>query len=62
VPAGGVPKPGDLVVWDEHVGIVERVDPDGTLHTIEGNTSDRVARRVHPQAGVVGFVRLTGRR
>lgn len=41
-------RPGDLVIWHRgllslpwgkgHVGIVERVDPDGILHTIEGNT------------------------
>lgn len=35
------PHSGDIVVFgnDEHTGIVERVDPDGTVHTIEGNTS-----------------------
>lgn len=40
-------KPGDIVMFDwsgkrsktEHVGIVERVEPDGSLITIEGNTS-----------------------
>jgi hypothetical protein len=58
VSASSTPRPGDLIVWDEHVGLVERVDPDGTIHTIEGNTTDQVARRVHSAAGVVGFVRL----
>jgi hypothetical protein len=58
VPAGGGPRPGDLIVWNEHVGIVERVGADGTIHTIEGNTSDQVARRQHTPAGVVGYVRL----
>jgi len=53
------PKPGDLIVWDEHVGIVERIDADGTIHTIEGNSSDEVARRTHSPAGVIGYVRLT---
>ncbi|SEH14590.1 CHAP domain-containing protein [Thermoleophilum album] len=53
-----VPRPGDLVVWDEHIGIVERVLPDGRIQTIEGNTSDSVARRVHDAAGVIGYVRM----
>jgi hypothetical protein len=58
--AGTPPNPGDLVVWDEHVGIVESVDPDGTIHTIEGNSSNMVARRTHTAGGdgAVGYVRL----
>ena len=39
------PQPGDLIVWDEHIGIVESVGADGSIHTIEGNSSDSVARR-----------------
>ena len=58
VSAGSRPRPDDLIVWDEHVGIVERVDANGLIHTIEGNTSDQVARRVHSAAGAVGYVRL----
>ncbi len=53
------PKPGDLIVWDEHIGIVENVLPDGRIQTIEGNTSDMVARRTHTRDGVVGFVRMS---
>mmetsp|Transcript_33219 Transcript_33219/g.58194 ORF Transcript_33219/g.58194 Transcript_33219/m.58194 type:complete len:535 (+) Transcript_33219:427-2031(+) len=43
------PQPGDIVLfnWEgagsglvDHVGIVESVNPDGTLITIEGNTND----------------------
>ena len=44
------PKRGDLVYFKtdrSHVGIVEKVT-GSTLHTIEGNTSDRVARRKYP--------------
>jgi hypothetical protein len=52
------PKPGDLIVWDEHIGIVENVLPDGRIQTIEGNTSNMVARRTHTRDGVVGFVRM----
>lgn len=50
-------RAGDLVVWHRtavpwkgHVGIVERVDPDGILHTIEGNVGKfpaKVKRLVH---------------
>ena len=29
LPAGSTPAPGDLIVWDEHIGVVESVDPDG---------------------------------
>ena len=53
------PKPGDLIVWDEHIGIVENVLPNGQIQTIEGNTSDMVARRTHSRDGVVGFVRMS---
>jgi hypothetical protein len=49
--AGYTPRVGDLIFFDwggdglaDHIGIVEYVK-DGTVHTIEGNTSDMVARR-----------------
>ena len=62
-PAGpGVqPSPGDLIVWGgEHVGIVESVDPDGSIHTIEGNSSNAVSRRTYGPdgGGATGYVRL----
>lgn len=53
-PASGyTPKPGDLVLWgDRHMGIVESVAADGSVTTIEGNSSDSVARRTYrPGAG-----------
>jgi CHAP domain len=53
------PRPGDLIVWDEHIGIVEAVLPDGRIQTIEGNTSNMVARRTHSPDGVVGYVRMS---
>jgi hypothetical protein len=61
VPAssGQNPKPGDLIVWDEHIGIVESVRPDGSIQTIEGNSSDRVSRRVHPKGDAIGYVRMS---
>jgi CHAP domain len=61
IPAGsGTPHPGDLVVWDEHIGIVESVGADGSVTTIEGNSSDQVAERHYgaDANGAVGFVRL----
>jgi hypothetical protein len=60
LPAGTVPQPGDVIVWDEHIGIVESVSPDGKIHTIEGNSSDSVARREYGSdgGGAVGYVRL----
>jgi hypothetical protein len=59
VPTGtGTPQPGDLIVWDEHIGMVERVLPDGRIQTIEGNTSDHVGRRIHPAGSAIGFVRM----
>jgi CHAP domain len=56
----GTPQPGDLIVWDEHIGVVESVLPDGRIQTIEGNSSDQVSRRVHDASGggAIGYVRL----
>src|SRR3954465_5899413 len=58
--AAAHPQPGDLIVWDEHIGVVESVDPDGSMHTIEGNSSDKVSRRTYGSDGgnAVGYVRL----
>ena len=61
IPAGSAPpQPGDLIVWDEHIGVVEAVLPDGRIQTIEGNSSDQVARRTYGSdgGGAIGFVRL----
>lgn len=66
------PRPGDVIsfitdVYDGHVGLVERLDDagtpgvpgDDTIHTIEGNTSNMVARRDYRRVGgsVVGWGR-----
>ena len=47
-------------MWDEHIGIVESVLPDGSIQTIEGNSSDQVSRRTHDASGdgAIGYVRL----
>src|SRR3954447_2180406 len=61
IPAGqGTPQPGDLIVWDEHIGVVDSVAADGSIHTIEGNSSDRVSQRTYGPdgGGAIGYVRL----
>ena len=61
VPAGSAPpQPGDLIVWDEHIGVVENVLPDGSIQTVEGNSSDQVSRRTYDSGagGAIGYVRL----
>jgi hypothetical protein len=57
------PAPGHVVFFNwpddgvnriSHVGIVESVRADGTVVTIEGNTSNRVMRR-NRRVGIVGY-------
>jgi hypothetical protein len=59
VGSGYVPKPGDLIVFNQHIGIVENVLPGGQIQTIEGNSSDRVSRRTHARGDAIGFVRTS---
>jgi hypothetical protein len=62
IPAGtAAPQAGDLVAWgSRHIGIVESVGSDGSIHTIEGNSSNAVTRRAYgaDAGGATGFVRL----
>lgn len=50
LPPTATPAPGDAVLYgsgpteSDHIGIVERVFPDGEITTIDGNYGDRVAR------------------
>lgn len=48
-----MPGPGDLVIWQGHVGLLREIDADGNLLTIEGNTYivQRGSQRwgVHPR-------------
>lgn len=66
-----LPAVGDLFIMDlghglGHTGIIESIDADGTLHTIEGNTNDtgsregyEVARKVrHNQKPIIGYLRF----
>lgn len=53
-------RPGDALITRKggHVGLVERVDEDGTIHTIEGNTGNgSVQRRAHRPDQVYGAAR-----
>jgi len=62
---GRTPRKGAVVFFDwagsrnipavDHVGVVESVRKDGTVVTIEGNTSNRVMRRVRSMSLIVGF-------
>ncbi|MCW2920242.1 MAG: hypothetical protein JWL76_116 [Thermoleophilia bacterium] len=63
----GAPAPGDIVIFDwggagtaDHTGIVESVDANGTVHTIEGNASDTVLRREYSAStdDIKGYVRV----
>ena len=61
-PSGYKPNPGDLIVWGgEHIGIVESVDANGAIHTIEGNSSNAVSRRTYGPdgGGATSYVRLS---
>jgi hypothetical protein len=55
---GVTPSVGDVIVLNQHTGIVTGVRPDGTVETIEGNASDRVAERTHPAGEAIGYVRM----
>lgn len=55
---GVTPAVGDIVILNQHTGIVTGVRPDGTVETIEGNTSDRVATRTHPAGEAIGYIRM----
>lgn len=56
------PRPGDLVLFDrngdgtlDHIGLVEAVDANGRVHTIEGNSSDSVRRRDYDPSAIAGY-------
>lgn len=57
--ADGNPHPGDIVVFDwdadgmaDHVGMVDAVEPDGTVWTYEGNRRD-ILDHVHRDPSVI---------
>ncbi len=63
--SGYVPQVGDIAMWrysssSGHVGIVSKVNPDGSFETIEGNCDNKVQRvtRTRSANGFDGFVRM----
>ena len=62
-PRGSTPNPGELIFFDwdanglpDHVGIVERVE-NGTVYTVEGNSSDKCRQRSYSisYSGIFGY-------
>lgn len=54
-------KAGDVMIQQNgasHTGFVSKVDADGTIHTVEGNTSDQVAERTY-KPGSNGYNKIT---
>ena len=59
LPASATPQPGDLMLFgDRHVGIVDSVNPDGTITTIEGNSQNAVRQVTRQPGEATGFVQL----
>jgi hypothetical protein len=59
LPADATPAPGDLILFGSaHVGIVESVNPDGSLTTVEGNHANAVERVTRSRSEATGYVRL----
>lgn len=66
--SGYTPKVGDLAMWTKsastgHVGIVTEVYADGSFDVIEGNSSNKVAKRHYASqssvgSGFNGFVKM----
>src|SRR5436190_2529896 len=54
----GTPKPGYLITFPQHVGVVEHVYSNHTLTSIEGNAGNAVRREYHRWSEATGYVRL----
>lgn len=52
------PQPGDLIAFPQHIGIVESIQPNGLVTTIEGNTGDALLRRLRLIKSASGFIRV----
>jgi hypothetical protein len=68
--SGYTPNPGDAILFDwngdgtaQHIGVVERVE-NGKVYTIEGNSSDSVARRSYDlnSGNVMGYINCSAQR
>lgn len=51
------PQPGDLIVFNGHIGIVEKVEKN-RLTTIEGNSSNAVTQRTRTLDQALGYIQL----
>lgn len=51
-------RAGDIILFYEHLGLVEKVSSDGSITTIEGNSSNQVRRRIDREKAAIGIVRL----
>jgi murein DD-endopeptidase MepM/ murein hydrolase activator NlpD len=49
--------PGDVMIQNHHTGIVVKDNGDGTVSTIEGNTTNSVAERTQKKSTILGFIR-----
>lgn len=59
LPASSTPVPGDLVLFgSDHVGIVESVNADGSLTTVEGNYANGVSRVQRSPNEATGYVQM----
>ncbi len=59
LPASSTPAPGDLILFGgRHIGIVESVNADGSLTTVEGNHGNAVSRAHRSPSEATGYVRL----
>src|SRR4051794_3021485 len=52
------PKPGYLITFPQHVGVVEHVYSNHTLTSIEGNAGNAVRREYQRWSDATGYVRL----
>lgn len=60
LPSNAIPQPGDLILFGtRHVGIVESVNADGTLTTIEGNHQNAVQQVTRRRSEATGFVSMS---
>jgi cell wall-associated NlpC family hydrolase len=59
LPASATPAPGDLILFGtRHVGVVESVNPDGSLTTVEGNYNNAVSRVHRLPSEATGYVQM----
>lgn len=57
-PTSETPKPGNVALFDEHIGIVDEVLPGGKVRLIEGNSSNKVQTVERSLSELVGFARI----